>query len=251
MLVRGPIDACVGSPERLAYEGAAVIGRARSSAARSTDRRQRHAVRERPVGICRTVRASGSVRRTRQRRKERAGISATGAPRCRRSTGMSTSGRRWPAACRARRQKRLTTRRCRRGDQHERQLDVRAADAGTCVVLARRQELHRGGHSEGPNGVSPQRVLRSGRGNLVPVAQQRHHLHQRRAGGDFLACTWRCLCLCRAARRFVRTVEGAAGASHGGARVRCGRRRTGSFPQHDCYGRRCVGSVAPAAGAAA
>jgi hypothetical protein len=117
VLVRGPVDACVGSPERLSYEGAAVIGAGLDQLPRNAqvigggtgmlcamdllEYAERHAPE-----LLYNDRVNAA--------KNDPGFCAN-APPCRRRTGPSTSGKQWPAACRARKQKRLTTRRLPRG----------------------------------------------------------------------------------------------------------------------------------------
>ena len=157
VLVRGPIDACVGSPERLSYEGAAVIGDGLTTLPRDraviggkgmlcANDLLEFADRDAPLE--RFANASTPQRTTRSSARRRAAVQAAyrgehirqavarGVPR---EKAEETYDRVAAAGT------------CEIGQQ-----DIRAADAGACPVLAGRQELHRGGHPAGPDGVSPQ-----------------------------------------------------------------------------------------------
>ena len=82
-LVRGPIDACVGSPERLSYEGETVIddGISRLASGVEGGRRHRHAVRDGSGSVRQPACARGPVRRCWSTRPRRTRSSASGAMR--------------------------------------------------------------------------------------------------------------------------------------------------------------------------
>ena len=253
VLVRGPVDACVGSPERLSYEGAAVIGDGLTTLPRVSqviggkgvlcandllefaeqnapaelfvdrvnDAKNEPEFCDRRAAVQATYRAehiNAAVTRGVPREKAEAAYDEALA------AGTSTSGN-WTFVP-------LTP-------EH-----VLYWPDGSSFTVADIQKDPAAFHST--------RVLRSGGRDLVPVAQLRDNLHQRRAAGDLLTCAWRCLRLCRAARPGVRAVGGIVRANRRDARVRCGGQRAGCRrgrrpSRHGCRrARRPLGQVRPA-----
>ena len=237
VLIRGPIDAVVGRPERLSYEGAGKLEAWTQGVAAglSRDRRQRHGRCGRSHRVRRSACTGTAVPRMVDAAKnDPAFIAACAAVKADYRATHIKKG----AAQRLKKDPSLTPEAAEA--QATESFDATEA-AGTCdadgrvwippggrpcFVLSRRQGIHGRGHQGRPGAVQRQGMLRSGRGDGLPIAQLCGYLHQlRRPNSDLLQGARRRVCLCRVAR--LDPVGRAAGTGHGGARHLAGGRDRG------------------------